>query len=67
MYELDLLNILDKMKEQANNSDTEVAHINADDLLIETLQTIAPKCSPTIGKLLETIIKEYTKVPKWYA
>lgn len=45
------------MKTQVNNPDTEVAHANADDILVRTLTKLG----------FEDLTKVYKKVKKWYA
>ena len=42
--------------------DIEASHGNADDLLMEALETIAPK-----SRLVTKLIKAYNEVDKWYA
>ena len=49
--------IKDKLMSEQTNGDTEGAHCNADDYLIELLN----------GLGLHDIVKEYSKIDKWYA
>ena len=53
------------MKDLVHNDDLEVAHGDADDLLIETIRLLAKrtKHAPIAGK----IIAAYGNVGKWYA
>lgn len=48
---------VEKMKECVNNGDTEVAHIDADDILCDVLTQLGYK----------ELVDLYEKVKKWYA
>ncbi len=46
-----------KLKEEQTNGDTEIAHVNADDILCNLLSELG----------FEDVVTEYAKVRKWYA
>lgn len=48
---------IEKLKEQQNNEDTEVAHSIADTILCRLLESLE----------YSDVIREYDKVEKWYA
>lgn len=48
---------IEKMKECVNNGDTEVAHLDADDILCDVLTQLGYK----------ELVDLYEKVKKWYA
>ena len=48
---------VEKMKECVNNGDTEVAHLDADDILCDVLTQLGYK----------ELVDIYEKVKKWYA
>jgi hypothetical protein len=48
---------LKRLKDQQEFDDIEYAHIGADQILIEFLYSIGE----------HEIVKEYSKIPKWYA
>lgn len=48
---------VEKMKECVNNGDTEVAHLDADDILCDVLTQLGYK----------ELVDLYEKVNKWYA
>ena len=54
--------IITQMEDLEKETDIEGAHGDADDLLIEALETIAPK-----SRLVSKLIKAYNEVDKWYA
>jgi hypothetical protein len=48
---------IERMKECVKNSDYEVAHCNADDILCDVLKQLGAK----------ELVDEFEKVGKWYA
>lgn len=60
-----LSEILRKMQEAGSSSDYEVAHGDADELLLDTLHVLAKglKDASMVGK----IIAAWKRVGKWYA
>ena len=62
---MELKEVLRQMITELSNTDIEVAHGNADDLLMATIRTLArgrPEASMA-GKILSN----FERVPKWYA
>ena len=53
--------IYNKMQELHKNTDTEVAHCTADDLLIEAIEVLGGK------EYMEPLIDSYAELSKWYA
>jgi hypothetical protein len=49
--------IKDKLIKEQSNDDTEIAHCNADDLLCDLLVELG----------FVDIVKEYSRIDKWYA
>lgn len=62
-----LKKILESMVVQANNSDYEEAHGEADALLTELIDTLSKKIAVADRKIVAQILHEYEKVGKWYA
>jgi hypothetical protein len=58
--------IIERLQEQQANSDIEIAHGEADDLLIEALMRIAYNHNWLKADIFK-IIEAWEKVPKWYA
>jgi hypothetical protein len=50
-----------QMVELQHDGDTEAAHSDADDLLVEALEVLAGK------EYIEPLIEAYNKVDKWYS
>jgi hypothetical protein len=66
MDKIKLTAIVQAMKEREDASDTELVHIEADELLLQALKTIAYNhawLAPEINELIEA----YEKIDKWYA
>lgn len=61
-----LKRILVEMTKQAGNSDYELAHGVADDLLVELIEVIVDYCGDYESEIKE-ILEQYEKVGKWYA
>lgn len=53
--------------QQANNSDYEEAHGEADALLTKLIDTLSKKIAVADRKIVAQILHEYEKVGKWYA
>lgn len=49
--------MVSRLQEEANNGDTECAHMNADDILCELLEKLGYK----------DVVEKYNEVSKWYA
>lgn len=49
--------MVSRLQEEANNDDTECAHINADDILCELLEKLGYK----------DVVEKYNEVSKWYS
>jgi hypothetical protein len=62
-----LSEILDDMRSAVINKDTEAAHAEADDLLIECLFKLADTFAPKTKESLEKLVELYGYVNKWYA
>jgi len=60
-----LKEILAAMKSEIHNTDKEVAHGNADSLLMRTIETLA-KGRPE-ASMAGKILNNFKRVPKWYA
>ena len=58
-----LLGILEKMKTEAQNGDLEVAHSNADYLLLETIGILETEQTRDV---IDQIVKAWLEVGKWY-
>lgn len=57
--------ILKSMNEEVENTDTEIAHGVADDLLVELVELLSKRSK--FRKNIEEILKKYHSVSKWYA
>ena len=66
MIRRQLKGILIDMIEQVNDNDTEKAHVKADDLLVELVETIVDYTGVYESEIKD-ILKQYQKVGKWYA
>jgi len=64
MIEKDLDKVITQMK-ALHEADTELAHIQADQLLIQTLSLIADDNG--LSEKIETLITEYNLIEKWFA
>lgn len=49
--------MVSRLQKEANNDDTECAHINADDILCELLEKLGYK----------DVVEKYNEVSKWYS
>ena len=58
--------MLEEMKVLANDEDWEIAHKDADDLLLELVGQITDYMGDYESEIVE-ILEEYKKVGKWYA
>jgi len=58
--------MLEEMKVLANDEDWEIAHKDADDLLLELVGQITDYMGDYESEIVE-ILEEYEKVGKWYA
>lgn len=61
-----LRSILRQMSECANNGDFEVSHINADELLVELVESIVDYTGMYESEIND-VLDQYNKVGKWYA
>ena len=61
-----LKSISQEMKELTNANDCEIAHKDADALLIELIRKITDYMGDYESEIVE-ILEEYKKVGKWYA
>ena len=60
-----LIKLLDDMRDLATNTDTEVIHIRADDLLVDCIKLLSDN---TIDKdKCNKLIEAYHEIPKWFA
>lgn len=60
----ELNNILENMKKCALDDDWEVAHNDADNLLLDVIETLV---LPKYREIVNQIIHEYENTGKWYA
>lgn len=65
----ELNKILEDMKMETENGDKEIAHINADGLLIDLIEYLKDNTLMEDSKkvVIDNIIEEYADVSKWYA
>lgn len=56
-----------KMREWQPPSDPEVAHWEADDLLVAALKALRAEVSTETSDLINQLLEAYGGVPKWYA
>lgn len=59
-----LESLLQRMKEAVLDSDTEMAHMDADELLVKAIELLTKEDNTSWGK---EFIKEYQTMFKWYA
>ena len=64
MIEKDLDRVITQMKE-LHEADTELAHSQADQLLIQALSLIADDNG--LSEKIETLITEYNLIEKWFS
>lgn len=57
MNEQELSNYITQLRELQSSDDIETAHVLADNILCEILETLG----------YDGIVNEYTKIDKWYA
>ena len=56
-YSFDLRPYMDRLKIAQENTDVELAHVDADDVLCDLLEALG----------YNNVVEEYHKVEKWYA
>jgi len=59
--------ILEEMKVNKSNDDTECSHVRANDLLIKTIELLSKKATRAEKEKINKIIKTYNKTERWYA
>jgi len=62
--ERQLDDIIKRLKE-LDTADQELAHVAADELLIQALEWIADNNG--LSEKVDTLIESYNSIPKWYA